>query len=287
MRIEEYGDARGFIDACYEWLQSREDFYDGLISTSDMISNGSEVFASPYWFGSAMLEEEVVGCGIYAEPDGLLLSEMPLEAIDPLAYRLKNAIGKPKRIVATPNVCHEMAAWWSEHESAEVHAENVWNVYRLDSVKPPAGIARGKLRLAQEFDITTITKLGRDYSAEKPAPINIVDFLIRKVREQSLFIWDYQGARAIAAVSCRSRNGIRISAVFTPKQHRGRGYASAIVASLSYRLLRDDLKFITLAAIAGDRSEKIYRQLGFVAIGTRESLVLADITDSPTVEISF
>lgn len=55
----------------------------------------------------------------------------------------------------------------------------------------------------------------------------------------------------------------RIGPVYTPAEHRGRGYASAAVAAVSRRLLADGSRVCLFTDQANPTSNKIYQQLGF------------------------
>jgi predicted GNAT family acetyltransferase len=63
-------------------------------------------------------------------------------------------------------------------------------------------------------------------------------------------------------------HGIRIAAVYTPPPLRGRGYASAIVADLSQKMLNAGRRFCFLFTdLANPVSNKIYQRLGYKPVG--------------------
>ena len=70
----------------------------------------------------------------------------------------------------------------------------------------------------------------------------------------------------MALSSGTTPNGIRVGYVYTPPAFRSRGYATAIVSSLSQRLLETGHRFCFLYTdLANPVSNKIYEQIGYVA----------------------
>ena len=63
-------------------------------------------------------------------------------------------------------------------------------------------------------------------------------------------------------------NGTRISFVYTPPQHRSKGYASSCVAALSQSLLDQGRKYCFLFTdLANPTSNHIYQAIGYQAVG--------------------
>jgi predicted GNAT family acetyltransferase len=82
-----------------------------------------------------------------------------------------------------------------------------------------------------------------------------------------LFVWDHAGPVSMASATGLTPNGIRVNGVYTPPEHRGRGYATACVAALSARLLADGRRFCFLFTDAANpTSNAIYRRIGYVPV---------------------
>ncbi len=60
----------------------------------------------------------------------------------------------------------------------------------------------------------------------------------------------------------------RVGPVYTPKSHRGRGYASAAVAEVSQRILDEGGRACLFTDQANPTSNKIYEALGYRAWST-------------------
>ncbi|WP_051287548.1 GNAT family N-acetyltransferase [Paenibacillus taiwanensis] len=91
----------------------------------------------------------------------------------------------------------------------------------------------------------------------------------RLISSGHLFGWVTDGEFvSIANITFRSpRHGV-INSVYTPPEHRKRGYASALVASLCDVLLnKENLTPILYADTANPHSNKVYQGIGFKASG--------------------
>ena len=62
----------------------------------------------------------------------------------------------------------------------------------------------------------------------------------------------------------KTLNGIRIGPVYTPPQHRGRGYATSLVAAQSQWLLDSGYRFCFLYTdLANPTSNAVYQRIGY------------------------
>ena len=52
-----------------------------------------------------------------------------------------------------------------------------------------------------------------------------------------LFVWDRAGPVSMASAAGPTPNGIRVNGVYTPPEHRGRGYATVCVAACQTSVL--------------------------------------------------
>ena len=87
----------------------------------------------------------------------------------------------------------------------------------------------------------------------------------RHLRDGSMWLWRVDGEPvACAAAVGRTPHGIRVNAVYTPPEHRRRGYASALVGSLTRELLEGGRSFVFLYADARNpTANAIYQRVGY------------------------
>jgi uncharacterized protein len=87
----------------------------------------------------------------------------------------------------------------------------------------------------------------------------------RTLRQGDLVVWEHDGAVvSMAAVTRRTPWSSSIGYVYTPRQLRRRGYASAVVAELSQRELDAGQRYCSLLTdLANPTSNRIYAAIGY------------------------
>jgi hypothetical protein len=97
-----------------------------------------------------------------------------------------------------------------------------------------------------------------------------VDAEVRSLVDSgSAFLWDDDGPVCMTVAKGPTPNGIRIGYVYTPPMRRKRGYASALVAGVSQRMIDEGRRFCFLYTdLANPTSNEIYRRLGYEQVAT-------------------
>ena len=86
----------------------------------------------------------------------------------------------------------------------------------------------------------------------------------QRVNNGEYHFWEDPAPVSIGAWTGRTPNGVRINAVYTPPEHRARGYASNLVAALTQKMFDEGCKFCFLYTDAENpTSNKIYEQIGY------------------------
>lgn len=80
-----------------------------------MLLNEEHVFSTPYWFGCVATDKKIIGCGIHARPDGVVITEVPTAALPYLAKSL-GPLGDQLRPVYSPvETTKKYADLWSKN----------------------------------------------------------------------------------------------------------------------------------------------------------------------------
>ncbi len=277
MKLVTFKDAEHFLRRCESWLLERSDVHNPMYSSATLISRDSPVFTGPYWF--AAIEDDdgnIVACGHYNYPDGLCLSETPESMLDAVHRSVVEAVGVPHRIMAPQNTAKRLAERFSDSGKVSGRFQARWHMYRLDNLVWPAKDVPGQLRKGSIEEADLIAKWGRQFGEEQPAPVDVSEFMLRKLSEGDLYVWDNSGAKTILSLSGRAGKGIRISGVYTPPEFRGSGYASAAVAALSHAKLGNGRDFVVLNVTDGNPAEELYQRLGYRLIGSSDCFLLQD-----------
>jgi GNAT superfamily N-acetyltransferase len=227
----------------------------------------------PFVYVHIETKNKISGCAVYAEPDGITLSEMPASVTKSLFDGILLDIREPSRIHGPTEPANQLALYYAESTKSSPVLHSEWNVYRLDEPPTQCRSTDGAVRLANQTHVDIVAAWGKMYDAEKPANVDIEKFLRRKLKDGLLFFWVDQEPKALLTLSGVDCSGNRISSVFTPKQYRGKGYATSLVYETSVNLLAAGKAFITLNTEIGDPAEHIYEKLGYKIVGKRVSFV--------------
>ena len=91
----------------------------------------------------------------------------------------------------------------------------------------------------------------------------------RHLNAGTLYLWKSADGQlvSIAAKNRETRNGATISLVYTPPEHRRRGYAGRLVASLSQHLLDGGKTLCNLYTdLSNPTSNGVYQRIGYTQI---------------------
>lgn len=258
------------------FLKTDEVINNGLIAIVDLVASGSPIYSEPFWMGTAEEDGEIVACGVHALPDGLVISEIPVSLREKVYRSIEATAGIPRRILGPKDTIEYLCDSWERDKPIKRRLDAEWELYVIEAgeLKMPAARVAGELRKGRADDEELVRRWGKAYGEEKPAVIDVPDFLARKLADGDLLIWDDEGPTTIIAMSGKTDIGIRISAVFTPEEKRGHGYASQAVADVTKRFLEQNLSYVTLHVIAGDPAGRLYRRLGYRQIGSNFSYYL-------------
>lgn len=194
--------------------------------------------------------------------------------------------------VAIPGVVGEealaraFAARWSAATGQSVSARPrhglLQNLYEVTCVVPPAGV-RGAMRnaRAEERDLILRWEAAFAVDAGLPAAEREIDYITRFVDEgladRSFFVWEANGAPvATARLRLVAALGARVSGVYTPDEARGRGYASALTAALSERVLAHGQWCCLFADADNDLTNRIYQRIGYRKVATFADILFCD-----------
>jgi GNAT superfamily N-acetyltransferase len=232
----------------------------------------------PCWFAVVLERDEVVGAAMRTAKFGThpaFLMPMSEEAAVLLARTLVER-DEPMSAAngALPAVqvfCEEMAA----QVGGEVTVGQHTRLFELgELVEPPP--VEGRLRPAvvdeqplvtswyDAFMVDADEQAGRkpgETPHETPGP----EDMRRRIEGGRIFVWEDASGQPVhvTAASQPSYGVSRIGPVYTPREHRGRGYASAAVAQVS-KLLRDSGERACLFTDqANPTSNKIYEAIGY------------------------
>lgn len=135
----------------------------------------------------------------------------------------------------------------------------------------------GSYRLAREDDIALVDRWAQDFHDAIEHDGRAVPSQARAVRAGRVGLWVH-GDEPVSMAYCSVPSGgvTRVSGVWTPPEHRGRGYASGVVEALSRARMDLGERCMLYTDLANPTSNKIYQALGYRRIGDSVSIAFSE-----------
>jgi hypothetical protein len=220
-------------------------------------------------------QERPVLAAIRTPPFPLLLSDaLEDDAIDELLDAVaEDGTEVPGLSGNVPFVERAVRAWSSRTgERAEVVlAQGVHALTAVEDVPHPAGRSRPARTRDRALLLGWMHAFAEEalpHERREPGDANVeraLDDRIRGGPGAGLWVWERDDhVVAMAGYVGRTPNGIRVGPVYTPPEHRRRGYATSLVADLSRRLLEQGNRSCYLFTdLANPTSNAIYARIGY------------------------
>jgi len=286
MRLTVLRNPSEFAERVQDFLLANEAVHNLLLSILTDLSDGRT-------FGVATpllsLVEDVKGVravGVMTPPRNLVVSQSGTAgAIGALAGGLRSQGLEVPGVLGPSAESGAFAAAWGRLTAQPFRRAMAMHVYQATRIRTPDPMAPGAHRLATPGDvdllarwITAFNEEALEESVSDPgAATRLAEDLVAN-RGRSMYLWEDGGVPvSMAATGGSTPNGGRVYAVYTPPEHRRKGYASTLVAVLSRRLLDNGLRYCFLFTDrANATSNHIYRQIGYEPVAPFDTYRFGD-----------
>lgn len=274
MELTRHGDAGEFIAHAGAFLAAREAEHNLILGLSSRLQREPLLYGEPAYLATVEDGGQVVGVTMRTPPHNLILSEIDDEnAIPMLLEDARGVYGTLPGVVGPKAPAAEFAELWQEATGADARVEIEQRCFRAEQVRAPEDVV-GSMRDYEPRDRDVAVRWMDafvDEALHGPEPESSEEFVDRRSEDPDagLVVWEDGGELvSMAGFGGRTPNGIRIGPVYTPPELRGRGYASALTATLTQRLLDQGRRFCFLFTdLANPTSNSIYQRIGYRAVG--------------------
>lgn len=210
--------------------------------------------------------DEVAFVAIRTPPWFMLVSELdPAHATD-LVETWLEADPELPGVSGLPATARSIAAAWRSRTDGATRCRMSEAMHSLTEVRDPARPAPGALRLSAEADHELLVAWMEEFVRE--AGLQGVGEARRILRTRfggdRLMLWDDHGPKSMVGMAGPVAGVARIGPVYTPPEHRQRGYATTAVAAYSRRALaRGAHTCMLYTDLANPTSNKIYAEVGY------------------------
>ncbi len=245
----------------------------------------------PYYYGpelplllSILEKGKVVGVVVMTPPKRIVLSRVDTDIQAAVVHLVRYLRRIDVQIPGTVGPAGEAQAfadcWVEGMPDVSAKLSRQMRVFEARNVAD-LPLSPGKLRLADIDDHRLMTKWIVTFSEIMGESLNLEDarsHVEKRIKDQQLYVWDHDGPVSVAGVARRMRNGTTVGPVYTPPEHRGKGYATSCVLLLTKKLLSESYSFCSLYTdLANPTSNSIYMKIGYVPIGDALELDFSSI----------
>ena len=255
-----------FLQRAESWLLASEAEHNLHLSLAyvrrDAGATGADVL-----FGTVEQDGDLVGCVIRTPPHKLLITSMPPEAAPDIVGPVAELYDEIPAVLGQADSAVAVASAWTALKGGGWETGMQQRIYRLDQVEPVRPVP-GAMRLATMDDLELLTDWGTGFARDAGHAFLLArEQVNRMIERQDLHIWQDESPASMAVAQGATPNGCRVGYVYTPPELRGRGYASALVARLSQRMLDSGMTFCVLYTDLGNPTPNaIYQRIGYNAI---------------------
>ncbi|MET9594246.1 GNAT family N-acetyltransferase [Streptomyces sp. NPDC006516] len=220
---------------------------------------GAEMPVLGWWRGS---DGEVAGTLVRTPPFVPILGTTAPEAVE----ALPGALPLPG-INAERGAAAALASGWPRHR-----VDGEQRLYRLGTLVPPSPAPAGEPRTATTADRALLIDWLRAFGAETGQSGDHTERIVDdRTAHRGLTLWEAGGVPvSLAGVSRAVAGTVRVTSVYTPPEHRGRGYGAAVTARVSQMAREEGAREVLLFTdLANPTSNGVYRRIGYEPLGDR------------------
>ena len=269
MELILFDSAQRFYERIKSFLLEYEDENNLFIGILSRLAEKDD-YQENLFLAAVIVKSKVAAAALHIPPRNLIVTRARAGAIALLASRLKTLNTPIPGIVGPLSEAHEFVKIWKEITDVDLSIQRTMRIYRLDKVIPPEKVA-GSIQRAQLKDVKILRSWFDAFFSEiKSGDSSDLTHAVlsHTLEEGNLYLWNDGEIVSMAGIARSSPNGKSVNLVYTPKEFRGRGYASNLVASLSENIIQSGMKFCTLLAdLKNPTSNQIYINIGYYPVG--------------------
>jgi len=206
--------------------------------------------------------------------NGVLADPLTLDALEALIHAMAKDVPQMPGLVGNVPHIHRAAQRWTERTGARAEVGQRQGVYALREVRPvprAPGSARSATRADRELLLVWLHAFADEATGGPPDEPGLLERMLDARLDAEdpdrIGYWLWQdGGRpvSLSGHSGASPGGIRVGPVYTPPEHRRRGYATTLVAEQGRWLLgRGHRSCFLYTDLANPTSNSIYGKIGY------------------------
>jgi RimJ/RimL family protein N-acetyltransferase len=219
----------------------------------------------------------VTGAAMCTPPRSFIVSALPPEAAPAVADHLRTLGVSLTGVTGGRDEAEAFGAAWAERTGLRMVVRLDQRLYRLGELSAPTTVPGHAGPPVTDDEYEQVARWRAAFAAESmhcmhgSPDIHANRAEVRRIRAagSSMLLWRVDGTPVSYAGVGRPQQGMsRVGPVYTPPEHRGHGYGSAVTAAASRLALDQGAEHVVLFTdVANPVSNSIYQRIGFRPVG--------------------
>lgn len=268
-------DPAEFLDRARAHLHAEPALNTVLLTVADTLrTRGPHAYGdgeSPPLFGHLDGDGAVRGAFLRTAPRRVAVSPRTADApgaLDALAGELAALVPGLPGVMSDHAAAAAFARAWQRHTGDAVAEDLRQRLYRLGALTPPVPAPPGAARVAAPGDRELLARWHRAFAADlgQPSLMDPYRWADARLAYGGVTLWELPDGTPVsmAGATVPVAGQIRVAPVYTPAEHRARGYAAAVTADVTRAALAAGAGEVLLFTdLANPTSNGLYRRLGY------------------------
>jgi len=267
-QVSRLNKARDFLHIVGGMLYANETENNLILGVAERLVRDPKAYENPFYAVVRTENGVLLLAALMTPPHNLILAgdEGYLVGADTLVANIRDHPLDIPGVIGPAHIASHFSKVWQNVMGQTSQLHMCQKVYELRTVQMPT-MPPGHCHIAVEDDISQIAEWLQAFEIEALGkPGDYSQARVRKLfKEGKVFVWEINKTLVSMAMKTRPiAHSITISGVYTPPEHRRKGYATALVAKLSQRLLGLGYQFVNLFTdLSNPTSNSIYRKIGY------------------------
>jgi predicted GNAT family acetyltransferase len=284
MRLTTYPTAAEFLDAVGPTLAEHEEAHHLMLGVAEAAAAGRA--PNDGLFVVSVDDADGLVLAALMTRDRPLLVASDRADVTSAAALLWNALRaeqlQPRLVIGTVGQIEGVVEQWTRATSGRATLAMRQRAYTLTSLKAIAQTS-GRLRVATSSDLDVVSEWISHFESEALAnvvPQSSRASAERRIAAGEIHLWCDPEPRTMAASVRPTKRAIAVSSVYTPREWRRQGYATACVAALSKLLLQRGFELCVLYTdLSNPTSNSIYTRIGYRPV---RDFLMFELSDDPS-----
>jgi GNAT superfamily N-acetyltransferase len=204
---------------------------------------------------------EVIGAAMRTPGRPVYLGALPESLADGVADAYLDVLPELGGVAGDRPAATAFAKRWSDARSTAATETKGTRLHKLGTLTTLEAVGAPRLMVAEEVEL--VAAWSHDGFADEFAEPDL-EWARYRLRGGRLWIWEVDGTPVSMVGYHEALFGVcRVGPVYTPPEHRRNGYAGALTAFVSDRILADGNQACLYTDLANPTSNKIYFQVGY------------------------